>query len=36
MKTEERNWSTTYVTVIGVEVLCLLALWWLGRHFGSL
>jgi hypothetical protein len=30
-----RNWSRTYVSVIGVEVLVLLALWWLQRHYGA-
>lgn len=30
----QRNWTRTYVSVIVVEVLVLLALWWLQRHFG--
>jgi cytoskeletal protein RodZ len=30
----QRNWARTYVSVIVVEVLVLLALWWLQRHFG--
>ncbi len=30
-----RNWSVTYVSVIGAEIVWLLMLWWLGRHFGS-
>jgi hypothetical protein len=29
-----RNWSRTYITVIVVEVLVLLSLWWLQRHYG--
>jgi hypothetical protein len=34
MKDEtERNWTITYVSVIAVEVLALLALWWLQNHF---
>ena len=28
-----RNWSVTYITVICVEILVLLALWWLQTHF---
>jgi len=28
-----RNWSVTYVTVIVVEIVVLLALWWLQNHF---
>ena len=28
-----RNWTITYVSVIAVEVLALLALWWLQNHF---
>ena len=27
------NWTATYLTVIAVQILVLLALWWLGRHF---
>jgi hypothetical protein len=30
-----RNWKTTYLSVIAVEVLWLLGLWWLGNHFGA-
>ena len=29
----ERNWTLTYVTVLAVEVLVLLALWWFQRLF---
>ena len=29
-----RKWARTYVSVIAVEVVVLLALWWLQRHFG--
>jgi len=29
-----RNWKRTYGSVIAVEVLVLLALLWLQRHFG--
>jgi hypothetical protein len=37
MSTERtRNWPAIYLSVIAVEILCLLALWWVGRHFGSL
>jgi len=28
-----RNWSVTYIAVIGVEILSLLALWWLQNHY---
>jgi hypothetical protein len=30
-----RRWSVTYVAVIASELLWLLALWWLGHHFGN-
>jgi hypothetical protein len=30
-----RNWSRTYVLVIIVEVVSLLMLWWLQRHYGA-
>jgi hypothetical protein len=30
-----RNWSRTYVSVIIVEVVALLMLWWLQRHYGA-
>ena len=30
-----RNWSRTYVSVIFVEVLALLGLWWLQSHYGA-
>jgi hypothetical protein len=30
-----RNWSRTYVSVILVEVLALMGLWWLQRHYGA-
>jgi hypothetical protein len=30
-----RNWSRTYVSVIIVEVVTLLMLWWLQRHYGA-
>ena len=29
-----RNWSRTYVSVIIIEVLVLMGLWWLQRHYG--
>ena len=29
----QRNWSRTYVSVIGVEVLVIWALWLVSRHF---
>ena len=28
-----RNWSVTYISVIIVEILALLGLWWLQNHF---
>ena len=28
-----RNWTVTYITVICVEILVLLALWWLQAHY---
>lgn len=28
-----RNWTLTYVTVILVEIVALLALWWLQNQF---
>ena len=28
-----RNWTITYVAVIAVEIVVLLALWWLQQHF---
>lgn len=28
-----RNWTTTYLSVIGVEILVWLALWWLQQGF---
>lgn len=34
MAPSQRNWTRTYVSVIAVQVLVLLALWWLQRHFG--
>jgi hypothetical protein len=30
-----RNWTRTYVSVILVEVLSLMALWWLQSHYGA-
>jgi hypothetical protein len=30
-----RNWRTTYQAVLLIETLWLLALWWLGHHFGT-
>jgi hypothetical protein len=30
-----RNWSRTYAAVIVLEVLTLLALWWLQSHYGT-
>lgn len=29
-----RNWTRTYVSVIAIEVIVLLGLWWLQRHYG--
>jgi hypothetical protein len=29
-----RNWSRTYISVITVEILALLGLWWFQSHFG--
>jgi hypothetical protein len=29
----QRNWTLTYVKVLAVEVLVLLALWWFQRLF---
>ena len=29
----QRNWNLTYVKVLAVEVLVLLALWWFQRLF---
>ena len=29
----QRNWSLIYVTVLAVEVLVLLALWWFQHRF---
>jgi hypothetical protein len=34
MSDESRNWTRTYVSVVAVEVMALLALWWLQSHFG--
>ena len=28
-----RNWTVTYVAVIGVEILALIGLWWLQNHY---
>jgi hypothetical protein len=33
MRDEPRNWSITYMTVIAVEILVLLGLWWLQNAF---
>ena len=30
-----RNWTRTYVSVIIVEVLSLVMLWWLQSHYGA-
>ena len=30
-----RNWTRTYVSVIVVEVLVLMGLWWLQSHYGT-
>jgi hypothetical protein len=30
-----RNWTRTYTTVIIVEIITLLCLWWLQRHYGA-
>lgn len=29
-----RNWARTYISVIVIEVLVLMSLWWLQRHYG--
>ena len=29
-----RNWTRTYLSVIAVEAIVLVALWWLQRRFG--
>ncbi len=29
-----RKWTRTYVSVIAIEVLALLGLWWLQSYFG--
>jgi hypothetical protein len=29
-----RNWNRTYASVIAVQAVALLMLWWLQRHFG--
>jgi|RhiMethySRZTD1v2_1073278.scaffolds.fasta_scaffold920830_1 hypothetical protein len=29
-----RNWTRTYISVIVIEVLVLMSLWWLQRHYG--
>jgi hypothetical protein len=34
MSDESRNWTRTYVSVVAIEALMLLALWWLQGHFG--
>jgi hypothetical protein len=30
-----RNWTRTYVSVIAVEIVALLGLWWMQSHFGN-
>ena len=30
-----RNWTRTYAAVIVTEILTLMALWWLQRHYGA-
>ena len=30
-----RDWKVTYITVIAVEVLVLLGLFWLQSHYGT-
>ena len=30
-----RNWTRTYVSVIVIEVLALMSLWWLQSHYGT-
>ena len=30
-----RNWTRTYISVIVVEALALMGLWWLQRHYGA-
>ncbi len=34
MPDARRNWTRTYVSVITVEILALLGLWWLQSRFG--
>ncbi len=34
MPDAHRNWTRTYVSVITVEILALLGLWWLQSRFG--
>jgi hypothetical protein len=29
-----RDWTRTYLSVVAVEVLVLLGLWWLQSHYG--
>jgi hypothetical protein len=29
-----RNWRRTYISVITIEIVVLLALWWLQNRFG--
>ena len=31
---QQRNWTRTYVSVIAIEVLVLLGLYWLQSHYG--
>jgi hypothetical protein len=31
----QRNWSRTYVSVVIVEVVSLMMLWWLQSHYGT-
>ena len=30
-----RNWTRTYVSVIVIEALALMGLWWLQSHYGA-
>jgi len=30
-----RNWTRTYVSVIVIELLALMGLWWLQSHYGT-
>lgn len=34
MPAPARHWTRTYIWVIVIEVLVLMSLWWLQRHYG--